>query len=751
MPPRFVYNGRQVTNTPISDTKNMKKFTFSYLLAVLLLGPVAGHAGYSSWTVEGGPFGARVHDFFEMPDDARTIYIGTERAGVLVSRGDGKGWVPRNNGFATTDVLTITADPTDLDSMFAGTGGGGVYRSANRGDSWFPANTGLPSLNVRDLTFDAAGFALYAATGGAGVYKSVNRGASWVSASSGLFETSIYSITYAPSDPTRWYAGTAQGVFRSTNGAASWSLVSAGLTTTPIADVIVDPANRDLVYAASAGGGVFRSTNGGLNWAPYNTGMGSVYVEEIEANPGNSSELWAASRVGVFGSPDGGANWTLQNAGIADTVSYALHVTADTLFAGSYWEGVHCTPNAGTPSWTPLVSGLSNRFVWEITPSPHNPAVVWAASYGGVSVSTDTGWTWTESSTGIGVFDLRTVQFDPNDANVMLAGAFYGGVRRSTNGGANWTVSSGLGAGTVTDILYKQGSSTVAIAATYNGPYRSVNGGVTWTPSSSGMGNLKVWGLARTPADTDLLMAGTYGDGVFRSDNFGQTWTSVPMPDDFVRALAIDPLNADVMYAGGYYQDSGLGGVYRSTDGGASWTPKNSGLGNFSIWGLTIDPVNSAHLLAATADGIYETYDSGDSWTDFSVGLFARDVRSIGYVADRLVAGTYGGSAPWYEEATVAVGEGTPRIAFGLQNAPNPFNPFTTFHADVAAGPVRLDVFDVRGRLVRTLVAGNRPGGLLRVDWDGTDERGRSLPSGVYFGRLETTAGTESRTLHLIR
>lgn len=750
MPPRFVYNSGQVATFPLSD-KNMRKRALYIILSAVLLGPVVGHAGYSAWTVEGGPYGARVHDFYEMPDDPRTIYIGTERAGVLVSRGDGNGWIPLNNGFSTTDVLAITADPSALDSMFAATGGGGVYRSANRGDSWFPANNGLPSLNVRDLTFDAAGYALYAATGGSGVYKSVDRGANWTSANSGLFENSIHSITFAPSDPTRWYLGTAQGVFRSTNGASTWALVSVGLTTTPITDVLVDPANRDVVYAASAGGGVFRSTNGGLNWAPYATGMGAAYVEEIEANPSDFSELWAATRVGVFGTTDGGANWSLQNAGIADTISYAVHVTADTLFAGSYWEGVHCAPNTGVLSWTPLVAGLSSRFVWEITPSPHNPAVVWAASYGGVSVSTDTGWTWSESSTGIDVFDLRSVQFDPNNPSVLLAGAFYGGAFRSTDAGASWTASSGLGAGTVSDILYKDASSSIVVAGTYNGPYRSVDGGVTWTLSSTGMGNHKVWGLAGTPADTDLLIAGTYGDGMFRSDDFGQTWTALSAPDNFVRAVAIDAANPNVIYAGGYYQDSGLGGVYRSVDGGANWAPKNNGLGNLSLWGLHIDPANSAHIFAATADGIYETFDSGDTWADFSLGLFARDVRSLGFVSDRLVAGTYGGSAPWYEEATVSVGDGAPRVAFDFRNAPNPFNPFTTFRADIAGGPIRLDVFDVRGRLVRTLLEGNRTAGALRVDWDGTDGRGRALPSGVYFGRLETTQGITSRTLHLIR
>lgn len=78
-------------------------------------------------------------------------------------------------------------------------------------------------------------------------------------------------------------------------------------------------------------------------------------------------------------------------------------------------------------------------------------------------------------------------------------------------------------------------------------------------------------------------------------------------------------------------------------------------------------------------------------------------------------------------------------------NHPNPFNPETMIEFELARDhDVRLEIFDVDGQLVRTLVDGRRAAGLNRVRWDGADENGRAVASGTYFYRV--TAGMEVRT-----
>ncbi len=96
--------------------------------------------------------------------------------------------------------------------------------------------------------------------------------------------------------------------------------------------------------------------------------------------------------------------------------------------------------------------------------------------------------------------------------------------------------------------------------------------------------------------------------------------------------------------------------------------------------------------------------------------------------------------------------DGPPMVTRLLGAHPNPFNPRTEVVLDLARrGPVRLEVFDLRGRLVRSLVAGDLPAGRHRVDWDGRDGAGRETASGVYLCRLAAAGDVHLRKLTLVR
>jgi flagellar hook assembly protein FlgD len=88
-----------------------------------------------------------------------------------------------------------------------------------------------------------------------------------------------------------------------------------------------------------------------------------------------------------------------------------------------------------------------------------------------------------------------------------------------------------------------------------------------------------------------------------------------------------------------------------------------------------------------------------------------------------------------------------------LQNAPNPFNPMTTiaFEVPPGGGPVNLSIFDVTGRHVVTLTAGACAPGFRQLVWDGRDERGESVASGVYFARMVAPEYTASKKMVLLR
>lgn len=81
-------------------------------------------------------------------------------------------------------------------------------------------------------------------------------------------------------------------------------------------------------------------------------------------------------------------------------------------------------------------------------------------------------------------------------------------------------------------------------------------------------------------------------------------------------------------------------------------------------------------------------------------------------------------------------------VAFLAQNAPNPFGSNTLIRFGLPSrGEVRLGIYDLQGRLVRSLIAGTREAGIHSMAWDRRDESGTRVRSGIYYARLHTPAG----------
>lgn len=134
------------------------------------------------------------------------------------------------------------------------------------------------------------------------------------------------------------------------------------------------------------------------------------------------------------------------------------------------------------------------------------------------------------------------------------------------------------------------------------------------------------------------------------------------------------------------------------------------------------------------------------------------------YAAGNAANGNGASTGDFIYTTTATVGESPLAVeddparpsAFYLgQNFPNPFNPSTTIQfqlTEPSAGPVELSVFNLLGGHVRTLVQRSfMPAGMHVAKWDALDDRGQAVASGVYFYRLQTRAGTESREMTLLR
>ncbi|MDN5273936.1 hypothetical protein QTO31_18365 [Chloroflexus sp. MS-CIW-1] len=83
-------------------------------------------------------------------------------------------------------------------------------------------------------------------------------------------------------------------------------------------------------------------------------------------------------------------------------------------------------------------------------------------------------------------------------------------------------------------------------------------------------------------------------------------WSSIGPEGGWIYALAIDPTTPSTLYAGAYG-----GGVFKSTNGGATWSAVNTGLSNKEVWALAIDPINTNTIYVATYGGVFKSANGG--------------------------------------------------------------------------------------------------------------------------------------------
>jgi len=288
-------------------------------------------------------------------------------------------------------------------------------------------------------------------------------------------------------------------------------------------------------------------------------------------------------------------------------------------------------PGAALPRWTQLGSPTVGRApappVWDVVALPSDPSLLLAATSTGVLRSTDDGTHW--AATGLRGL-VWTVAVGP-DGHTLFAGTRAHGVWRSTDLGLTWGADnrglqvrnvraiavardaivlgtsagvyvSGTGIGWGQEGLTQVSVSSVAVIAdrplgvlagadggalAQGALFRdlSVTTGGGWQDLSQGdPGAVPVWSVgagprARGAADPPLFEGNLHG--LYRSTDGGATWEQLTLAAGVtwgVTTLAVDPRNPSVLYAGGDNGGSSGGGLQRSTDGGSEWTPLQIGL-----------------------------------------------------------------------------------------------------------------------------------------------------------------------------
>jgi photosystem II stability/assembly factor-like uncharacterized protein len=572
------------------------------------------------------------------PAAPATLYSGTAHGGLYKSTNCGESWTEIMLGSFTPSVREILFDPTNASTIYLGMSAG-LYKSADGGATWTLFKTGLTNTNLNTLALDPlAPSNLYAGTFGGGLFKSTDGGITWAAANNGITGSNagyVTAIAVDPSNSAIVYAGTGYSlhggmIFKSTNGGATWSAVNSGVPNYQISQLIVSAAAPSTVYAATTGGGIVKTTNGGESWSPADRGLWNLRVNALTAADAAATTLYAGTNLSDASDYDGfifklnaAGNALVYSTFIGGTnIDSALAVAVDgggrAVVAGSTTSPNFPTVNARQTA----LSGTGDAFVAKFDPS--GGALVYSTYLGGSA---------TDIAEGVAVDTSGNAYVTGNTLSTnfpLTPGAF-----QTTNGGGGGP--SGGGDAFVTK-LDAAGASFVY--STYLGGTNGSDGGqdiavdaaghayvVGYTESGSFPVVTRFQATSGgTGPDAFAAKLNPSGSGLIYSSTFGGS--------GFDRALGI-ALDADAnayitgstnsnnfpLLAGALKNKSSL---FRSADGGASWSNDNYGLNGLVLVDVVFDPSNSSNVYGATGDGVFKSIDGGRNWRAINSGLTSR-------------------------------------------------------------------------------------------------------------------------------
>ncbi|MDZ7362597.1 MAG: T9SS type A sorting domain-containing protein [candidate division KSB1 bacterium] len=718
------------------------------------------------------------------PNNPNVIYVGTGEAngghnnfpgaGIFKSTDAGATWTLIGLE-TTTSIGRIVIDPASsnrvyvaaIGSYFGNGADRGVYRSLNAGQSWEKVLFANDSTGAIDLVIDPKNpSTLFAA-----MWERVRR-------------------------PTRSrLSGMSSGIYHSTNGGNSWQRLgtSHGLPAPSpstgrigLAICATKPENLYALYTNNnTYGGLYRSQDGGKTWTatdPNNllrTGFGgfSWYFGNVRVNPNDPEQVFVLD-VALMGSFDGGKTWPIFYGYGSSQPS--LHVDHHALIfdpadpryiINGNDGGINISQDLGY-RWTKVAALPVTQF-YHVTIDATRPERLYGGTQDNGTVRTTNGRldNWNEIYGGDGFY----VIVDPVDPNIIYAESQNGGLGKSTDGGNSFRsaltgINSSEPRNWSTPVVMDPNNRHVLYYGT-NRVYRTVNGAAFWQPISGDLTGGKpnasyllgtITTIAVAPSNSAVIYAGTDDSHVWVTADTGKIWTKISqaLPYRWVTRVAVDPKNADVAYVtfSGLKWDSPQPHVFRTTDRGKTWQDISSNLPDAPVNVIVVDPAYSNFLYVGTDVGAYHSSNFGQSWSALGEGLPMVSVYDIVLHPQlrRLVAGTHGRSMYTLDLSSLTTIEEQNNFARSspilAQNYPNPFNPETTIEFTLpAVAPVTLRIYNLNGQLIRTLLNESRPAGRHPVSWDGRDDAGRDVASGVYLYRLHAGQFMQQKTMTLAR
>ncbi|MEN9940107.1 MAG: hypothetical protein RIR61_914, partial [Bacteroidota bacterium] len=649
-----------------------------------------GASGIGQWTPV-GPFNGnpiqgigRINVIAFHPTLTNVVFAGAPSGGLWKSSDNGSTWSTNTDLLPNLGVSGIAIDPMHPDTMYIATGDRdasdtytiGVLKSTDGGETWNPTGLTFQLTNYARIT----GLVIHptqtqnlVASTRSGIYRTTDGGATWSITQGGSFQ----SLTSVPGAPHLLYSGTSSNgkVWFSRNFGQTWTMVtgSMGLPANGPArcEVATTAADTNYVYAlfgANNNGlfGVYRSTNKGLNWSQMHgaspnlldwstTGSGSGgqawYDLAIAVSPLNKEELLVGG-VNVWRSNNGGASFALSGhwfgGGGASYVHADHHWLTFRPGTNEIWSGndggVDVSPNGGLAnSWQARNNGLAITQYYKIATTPTNTSWTLGGTQDNGTHLNKTSWTRVRGGDGM------DCGLDPSNELVMYASIYYGDFTKSNNGGSNFNAPFNLppsGSGNwVTPFLVSQHNGNVLYAG-FTRVWKSTNAGMSFaaTTSSNLLGTDNIDVLAESPSNPDVLYVGI-NQYLFRSMDGGATFTqhSGGAGSHVITGIAVDPLDPlhIVVSRSGYVAGQK---VYESYNGGVSYSNISGSLPNIPANAVAFEPGSSNLRYVGTDLGVFVRDNVLGDWVPFNAGLPNVIVNDIEILTQpRIVRiGTYG-------------------------------------------------------------------------------------------------------------
>lgn len=642
------------------------------------------------------------------PADANTAFAAGRSSGPLkVTRDQGRTWSEVAGGPIGASAIGI--DPMHPDLMLVG-GRRGIYRSTDGGKNWVEVTAVRGRLLGFhfDQTSPVGKRTCFAATDQA-ILRSDDDGVTWrdtkaafgsgpiLSFAGGSHRPSGACVLYCAVQNRETNAQPTGGIYRSDDRAATWTrAMGRGIDlrlerrgASQLAQyefVLTTDVEPSRVYASRGSDGkVFRSDDRGATWC-------NVLVQSMKARGFNVGPNYLIDE-------RGGGGDTISGFGInpADPDHVIVTDWMDcfiTRDGGKTWNSAH-TRSAEPPGrrgkgmrW--INTGLVVTTVWHYYLDPFEPNRHYIAYTDiGFARSTDAGQTWywqtgrpLRNTTYELAFDAGTpgkiwgafadLHDIPN--NNVISGRHYrpqasGGVGLSTDFGVTWKdTSQGLPPKPITSVVVDPASAkesrTLYASAFEEGVYKSTDDGQSWVKRSAGLGapgiNLRACRLILHRDGTLFCLVtalrknGEFvpqGAGLYRSKDRGESWQwinqSRPLlwPKDF----DVDPRDSQMIYLGASDASNAEGGLYKTTDGGATWT-RVARKGS-ECFGATVNPRKPTWVYLCITEsapdaGLWLSKDAGMTWTAME-GLPFRNAQRVTFDPrdDSVIyVSTFGGS-----------------------------------------------------------------------------------------------------------